>query len=111
MRGHRRIETEGLPDNANPNAVDGLLRAEMARMKLKFFRRRTVKGTDSTGRPTEIIEQVDTSAENIAVIQAHVAEPTGGDPVKGEDKHWRLSTLRFLVDGDDNITHYICARD
>ena len=54
---------------------------------------------------------VDNSVENIETIKAHVAQPAGGDATKGEDKHWRLSTLEFLVDDADSITHFICARD
>lgn len=121
---HRRRHTQGLPDNANPNAVDGLIRAEMVRMKVKFSRpkRRIVK--DLQGRDIEIVEQVDTSVENVATVRAHVAEakgqgtpdekPTvgpGGELINNCRKHWRLSTLEFLVDDDDNITHFICARD
>ena len=91
---HNRRHTEGLPDNANPNAVEALLRAEMVRMNVRFLR-----------------FGIDNSAVNIETIKAHVAQPAGGDATKGEDKHWRLSTLEFLVDDSGNITHYICARD
>ena len=92
-----------MPDNANPNAVDALIRAEMVRMNVRFLRR-----------------GVDTSVANIATIRGHVAEPKGQGTVDekpgpdGENncrKHWRLSTLEFLVDDADSITHFICARD
>ena len=102
---HRRRHTEGLPDNANPNAVNALIRAEIARMDVRFLRR-----------------GVDTSMVNIATIEAHVAEAVGQGtadekPTENPDgsvknncrKHWRLSTLEFLVDDADSITHFICV--
>lgn len=81
----------------NENAQKGKIRAENARLGIRWRRR----DRDSTD-------------ENLESIAKHTREAKGqsanGD-LDGLNKHWDLSTLRYLVDDEDNITHMICGRD
>jgi hypothetical protein len=87
---HRKVK----PD-LNDNSTDAKIRSELVKNKIKFHKHR----------------DQDMDSVMIAQIRAHASKATGGNPALGLDKHWRLSTLEFIVDDNEEITHLKCVRD